>query len=256
MDYSLLDHPTILQVLFYPRQEWYAPPPGASDHMVEVGPGLALSARFYPASPTGPNLLFFHGNGEVAFDYDDTAPLYQREGINLFVADYRGYGRSGGLPDFSSIVKDAVATYPHFRRLLEAQGFTGRRFVMGRSLGAHPALNVALAYPDEISGIIIESGFVEPAHLLRHSRAAASEVEALVRSIAETLSTIRIPALIIHGERDELVPLTQAEFLQRSLGSTQKRLVVIPGAGHNDIMMVGLETYFRSIREFVEHLAE
>ena len=58
------------------------------------------------SSPCGeerPTILFFYGNGETAADYDNIAPIYNQVGLNFFVADYRGYGQSGGSPSFCSM---------------------------------------------------------------------------------------------------------------------------------------------------------
>src|SRR4030042_1848855 len=99
-DYSILDLPEILQFIFYPRRDWAPPPPGASDFLVPVEEGVSISCRFYPAEVGSPCILYFHGNGEVACEHDWIAQLYGREGISLFVADYRGNGRSEGGATF------------------------------------------------------------------------------------------------------------------------------------------------------------
>ena len=61
-------------------------------------PALAEGGSLVVAAPDAPVILYFHGNGELASDYDMLAPLYTAKGITLLVADYRGYGRSGGTP--------------------------------------------------------------------------------------------------------------------------------------------------------------
>jgi hypothetical protein len=65
------------------------------------------------------------------------------------------------------------------------------------------------------------------------------------------LRAVRLPALIIHGEWDELIPLDHAAGLYDMLGDTERELVVIPGAGHNDILWVGQRQYFESVAAFV-----
>ena len=57
--------------------------------------------------------------------------------------------------------------------------------------------------------------------------------------------------LILHGVEDTLVPIDLAEELYESVSSADKRFVKIPGAGHNDIMIVGLQQYFTAIRDFI-----
>jgi len=252
-DYTLLDRPELTAFMFYPRATWDPPPPGASDHSIEVAPGVALACRFYHHSKDAPTLLFFHGNGEVASDYDETAPFYHSIGLNLFVADYRGYGRSGGRPSFSTMVADARAVFEAFRDLLAREGYRERRFVMGRSLGALSALEVAARYPADLGGLIIESGAGSTKGWFRMLLPSDDRRpwEELHRRHLAKLRSIALPLLSIHGERDALIPLESALDLQEALGSARKELVVIPGAGHNDLFYLGMEQYLAAIRDFV-----
>jgi len=252
-DYTLLDRPDISAFIFYPRRDWSPPPDGARDHDVPVAPGIAVSCRFYPHAKEAPTILYFHGNGEVVSDYDYTAPLYNSAGINLLVADYRGYGKSGGTPSFSTMVADSRAIFDSGQEVLAQQGFTGPRFVMGRSLGALSALQVAARFQSDLSGLIIESGAGGTRGWFRMlgPNEGRAPWEELHRRHLERLRLITLPLLMIHGEHDELVPLESALELQEAVSSTQKSLVVIAGAGHNDLFYLGLEEYMAAIKGFV-----
>ena len=83
VDYTPLDHPLMSQTMFYPQRVWSAPPSGATDHLIPVSTGVSVSARFYPIEPEAPSILFFHGNGEVACQYDTLVPSYHRAGSEL-----------------------------------------------------------------------------------------------------------------------------------------------------------------------------
>ena len=157
-DYTALDRPEISTNSFYPRPGWTPSPEGATDHSIVVEEGVSLSGRFFPASVTAPTILFFYGNGETAVDYDGIAPLYNRIGANFFVVDYRGYGGSGGSPTFSAMVSDAHIVLTTVKATLAKEQFTGQIFVMGRSMGRHPAFELAANAPGEIDGLIVESG--------------------------------------------------------------------------------------------------
>lgn len=101
-DYSLLDLTPAGRSMFYPRRDWWPPPVGATDHSIPVDEGVAVAVRFYRYSVIAPTILFFHGNGEVAPEYDETAQFYRQIGVNLIVADYRWvWGERG-----PSIVRD------------------------------------------------------------------------------------------------------------------------------------------------------
>ena len=250
-DYSILDRPEILRVVFYPRRDWTSPPAGASDHLVPVEPGVSISCRFYPASAGAPCILYFHGNGEVACDHDWIAPLYNREGIGLFVADYRGYGRSDGTPTFSTMAADAHPIFEFFRNTVRSLGHSEPLFLMGRSLGSHSAAELAFHYPENVTGLIVESGSSNVARLARLFGLSSEGLADLGETLSARVRSITLPALIIHGERDSLIPVSEATTLHEEIGSQQKRLVIIPAADHNDIMLRGTEQYFSAIRDFV-----
>ena len=252
-DYSKLDQPHILAFVFYPRRDWTPPPPDASDHVIAVDKDVSIACRFYYTSDSSPSILYFHGNGEVVYDYDWLAPLYNSQDINLFVADYRGYGQSTGRPTFSSTVADAHVIFKHFRDNLRDRGYSGPLFVMGRSLGTLSTVELASNYPAQLKGLIVESGFATAGRLLGYLGLGFQfgYPDDFEKASLDRIRSITIPALVIHGEYDEIIPYEQAQILYRNLGSKDKRLLTISGAGHNDIMLVGMEQYFSAIKEFV-----
>ena len=255
IDYSSLDQPQILAFIFHPRQDWSTPPPGASDHLVPVEDGISISCRFYPSSESAPSILYFHGNGEVVYDYDEIAALYNRLGINLFVADYRGYGQSGGMPSFSNTASDAHVIFNYYRDTLRSGGYNGPLFIMGRSLGSFSAIELASSYPQDWKGLIIESGFTNVGRLVSYLSLfpGSSLTDEFENASLERIHSITMLILIIHGEYDVIIPYEQALTLYQNIGSANKRLLTIPRAGHNDLLMLGLEQYFSAIKDFVSH---
>ncbi len=111
--YQVLDRPEVASVLFYPRRDAGSPRLAAGTRTVRipVGEGVHVGGRIYPASPGAPVILYFHGNGEIASDYDGIAGAYSRIGLTLFVVDYLGYGISDGHPTASALVEDAWTCY-------------------------------------------------------------------------------------------------------------------------------------------------
>jgi uncharacterized protein len=126
-------------------------------------------------------------------------------------------------------------------------------FVMGRSLGSLSAVELAVSYPQDLKGLIIESGFASAGKLLMYLGTLISfpRLEDFEKAALERLRSITMPILIIHGECDEIIPFEQAEVLYQNVGSKDKRLLRIPGAGHNDIMLIGMEQYFQAVSEFL-----
>ena len=252
-DYSALDRPELLQFVFYPRKDFTGPPPGATDHLIPVEEDVSISCRFYVHGFKSPSILFFHGNGEVVGDHDFIAPMYHRRGINLFVADYRGYGSSGGTPTFSSMVADAHRIFEGFREVLRQDGYSGKVFLMGRSLGSVSAIELASCYGEKIEGLIIESGFASTIRLMTRLGFPA-EFLGIKDSGFPNLSKIRtvtLPTLILHGEYDSMIPLAEAKDLLENVATQEKRLVIIRDADHNDIIIRDMDLYFGAIEEFV-----
>jgi hypothetical protein len=255
-DYALIDRRGLALGLFYPRRGLSRPPPGATDHRVEVDEGVQVVCRFYPVDPSRPTLLFFHGNGEIASDYDMIAPVYHGIGVNLFVVDYRGYGGSDGVPSFASLIADAHPALARFHALLDQEGFTAERFVMGRSLGSLPAAELAATAHERLAGLIIESGAPDLARLRQRSGVdeSDSEIAGLIEAHAARLATIRLPVVQIHGEWDEIIPLQHGLAFHDQVAAEEKELVIIPGAGHNDIGWVGRELYFATLARFISRV--
>ena len=254
IDYSLLDQPFLRQFIFYPRKDFTPCPGNAFDLFVGVSEGVTLSCRFYMGQHEWPWVLFFHGNGEVVSDYDEISPFYHQSKTNLVVADYRGYGASGGTPTLTDLVQDARVIFKEVGGELSRRSLRKDLWVMGRSLGSISALELAYHYQKEMEGLIIESGFPSVVRILFHLGASvqAMGLEKIDRQCLERIKEIFLPALIIHGERDSLVPLENAREIYRHLGSKEKELLVISSATHNDIMGVGFKDYFKAIRQFLE----
>jgi alpha-beta hydrolase superfamily lysophospholipase len=254
MDYSLLDQPYLRQFIFYPRKDFTPCPGNAFDLSVGVTDGVSVSCRFYMGRHEWPWVLFFHGNGEVVSDYDEISPFYHQGKMNLVVADYRGYGASTGTPTLTDLVQDAHVLFKEVRGELSRRSLQKDLWVMGRSLGSISALELAYHYQKEMQGLIIESGFPSVARILLHLgiTSPVTGLEKIDQECLERIKKIFLPTLMIHGERDSLVPLQNAQEIFQHLGTKDKKLLVIPSATHNDIMLVGVKDYFKAIQQFVE----
>jgi len=256
-NFEILDQPEILSFLFYPRRDDINIPDDESMMSLAfpVEPGISISCMFYISSKDDPNVLFFHGNGELASEYMDIGATFNRIGINLFVADYRGYGGSGGQPSISNMIKDTGPIYAGFKQTLSERGFHGNRFIMGRSLGSLSAIELAGSYGDEFKGLIIESGFCDITDLIRQIGIPIDPQNSTgdkgCSCGLDRVRQISIPALIIHGENDSIVPREEGEKIYVNIGSKDKKMVVIPDADHNTIFFVGMGQYLHELQDFI-----
>ncbi|KAF0141311.1 MAG: alpha/beta hydrolase [Rhodospirillaceae bacterium] len=254
---EFLDWPDIGRILFHPRLEYPGGSlmSGAVSLRIPVAGDLAVGGKIYMAGLEAPVILYFHGNGEIASDYDSIAPYYTSRGLTLFVVDYRGYGSSDGSPTATSLLKDAVALYNQAGYLLTQRGFSyPGLFVMGRSLGSAAAIEVAYRAGADIAGLIIESGFaytLDLLHRLSDTRLPPADEAHDGFGNLDKISRVTIPCLFIHGQRDDIIPMTDGLALRDACGAGRKQMVIIPGAGHNNLLASGLMTYFDAIRRFV-----
>jgi alpha-beta hydrolase superfamily lysophospholipase len=256
MDHPILDKPEVLHLIFHPRPEYASSTasPGVETISIEVESGVSIGGRLWAAGSSAPLILFWHGNGEIAADYDSIAPLYTRMGISLLVIDYRGYGRSTGHPTGSSLLSDALSLLRSTDVIFDQHDLTpSRLYAVGRSLGSAAAIEAASQAGEELSGLIVESGFADTFALLRR---LGLGVEGITESRdgfgnASKMALVTIPTLVIHGADDVLIPAQDGEELFQCCGAKEKRLLILPGAGHNDLMLVGQMRYFQAIQAFV-----
>ncbi len=259
MDYSKLDQPEILAVLFHPRPDDTPAPAGAEDVAIPVADGVTLAGRCHLSDEAKAiNILFFHGNGEVASDYDDIGPRYNAHGMNLLVVDYRGYGRSTGRPTATNLLADAQPVLAWAKDWLAAKGCTGPLVVMGRSLGCAPALELAAGNDPAVAGLVIESGFAFTVPVLETmglEPAALGLNEGDCFRNQMKIACFARPTLILHAQRDQLISLDNAETLQAQSAARTKQFAIIPGADHNNIIERVGEMYFAEIRRFLNSLS-
>jgi pimeloyl-ACP methyl ester carboxylesterase len=264
-DFSALDRPGVLLALFHPRREVGAPGrklseaetkiPGVKDLLVPVGDDIGVGARLHLGDRTQANILFFHGNGEIAADYDEIGPFYNRIGINFLAADYRGYGRSTGHPTVTTMMQDCHTIFQFVADWLAQNGLVGPLILMGRSLGSASAIELAAAHPDRVSGLIVESGFAYAGPLLQLlgiDPAAIGFREETAFAHLEKIARFGGPLLIIHAEFDHIIPFSDGQALFEASTSADKNLLKIPAANHNDILAHGFADYFAAIQRLAE----
>jgi fermentation-respiration switch protein FrsA (DUF1100 family) len=254
-DYSHLDTPDVLMRLFHPRPEYVSPekPKTAVDVLIPVEEDVVVGGRFHVGAKSAPNVLFFHGNGEIVADYDELGPLYNRMGMNFLPVDYRGYGRSTGRPTISTMMRDCHVIFEFTKTWLEENGYTGAFVVMGRSLGSASALELADQCEAQIDGLVVESGFAYTGPLLALLGVnTAGFAEEKGMNNLEKIKTWEKQALIIHAEFDHIIPFSDGQALYDACPSSVKTLLKIPGANHNDIFIRGLDQYMKGMKDLGE----
>ena len=249
---SIFDARELNERLFFSRRDTSPTP----SHAVELEvPGAAvLHVRWHRRRDDAPTLLLFHGNGEVVADYDASASTFADVGVNLAVMDFRGYGRSAGSPTLRSLMDDAHRVV----QLVGATAANGRGlFVMGRSLGSACAAELYGGSPANVSGFILESGFVDLDGLIRRrGMQPPPEISAEERRVFDPLPKLargQRPLLVLHGAEDTLIAADEGRRAHDAAGTPDKELVVVPERGHNDLSLS--PDYWDALAAFVARLA-
>jgi len=215
--------------------------------------GNRLEAWLLPLAGARHLVLVCNGNaGNMSHRLDRAREMQRRLGVSVLLFDYRGYGRSQGAPDEDGTYRDARAAY---RYAVETRRVTPADLVLfGESLGA--AVAVQLALEKRAGALILESAFTSIPDMARAAYPFLPPVGPLIRTRYETISKVprlALPLLVLHGERDQIVPFAQGRRVFEAAGGP-KRFFAIPGAGHNDTYVAGGAAYWRALGEFLESL--
>jgi uncharacterized protein len=249
------DH-IISRILFHPRAEepGYVP---EGIRTVTASGNAEIGGYLHLHSTSETLLLFFHGNGEIAADYDDIASFFTNCGVSFWSVDYRGYGKSTGLPAYSLMFDDAQALMNDIPRMGKTVGRTFKRIlVMGRSLGSASAIFLASRHGVKLCGLILDSPYADGLKLIFRLSGMAlnkEDLPAFVDNI-DLMRTVDLPTLIIHGTIDQIIPISDARALYNACPNAIRRLVEIEGAGHNDLMFSGAERYWSAIRDHIRQV--
>jgi len=211
--------------VFFRWFEWrslYAPTRGLESTPEDIGlayeetrfmseDGAALHGWWIPAEDARGTVLFCHGNAGNMGDRLGTIKILNGMGVHVFIFDYRGYGRSRGLPTEKATYRDARAAYEVVRARYE-NAEQPPIVIMGRSLGG--AVAVQLAKDRPARGLILESCFTSTADMARElypwfpGRLCSFRYDS-----ASKMSDVRMPVLIAHSKADELIPFHMGRTL-------------------------------------------
>lgn len=242
----------IINNIFYPRKSHYRG--NEIYNYVNVEDAVKIGLCFYLKDSSYDNIIFFHGNAELAEEYKDISNIYENFRINLIVADFRGYGMSDGVPTKENLLSDAPKIFDYISKSLNSKNYNGKKVVMGRSLGSASALEI-VTQDDTIDGCIIESGFATEIPLFKLFGLNPDDLNFKLSDGFNNLSKAKNfekPLFIIHAKNDHIVPFSEGQLIYSSSVSKNKNILVVEEANHNNIInCIGLE-YFKAIRSFID----
>ena len=245
------------QLIYIPHRQLELTPAevglAADEVFLTAEDGVRIHGWYLPVEGSRRTVLICHGNaGNVSHRLDRALLIQSNLGAAVFLFDYRGYGRSEGSPDEEGTYRDARAAYRYLER---DRGLDPDRIVLfGESLGAAVALQLALE--KRAAALVMESPFASVPAMAR-ALYPFLPLGPVVRTRYDNLAKIgglRLPLLVLHGDRDEIVPFAQGRQVFEAAPGP-KRFYAIPQARHNDTYVAGGEAYWAVWREFLDGLA-
>ena len=210
----------------------------ASATRIPVEENQWLYGWLFPRQPIGRRpcgtVLLLHGNAGNLTQFRGLGQWLAGSGLRVLAVDYRGYGASPGRPSENNLRSDARAAYRYVRNVLHERA--DRLVVIGHSLGA--ILAADLAGPDSVAGLILFSAAPSVGPLLRQRSpllATLLHSDEFSFDAREQLSRVRAPTMVITGENDMLVRVSDARAVLQRAGGRPADLIVINGAGHNGL---------------------
>lgn len=228
--FARLDASIVRRFIYHPTRlpaplDWGQVTPPQSV-VVRTADGLNLTGFRWPATTRDHDTLaFFHGNAGNAYDAALMVAPLRRPDAEIIVASYRGYGDNPGKPSETGLHRDGAA----FLGLAKASG--GRRlYVFGFSLGGAVALR--LGTDPSVTGVATLGAFTRlPALAPRWARALLPDRFDNLAAVQQ----LRVPYLIAHGSRDEVVPIAHASMLKEAAGAKARLLVIRDGEHYTDL---------------------
>jgi uncharacterized protein len=220
-----------------------------SERILNTPDGARIVVWYGKARPGQPTLLYFHGNGGGLNERAERIRRFMGQGWGVYMMAYRGYAGSSGYPTEANNVADARLAHG----ALVLEGVPPESIILyGESLGTGVAARIAAERPS--AGLILESPYTSvldialaeypflPVRLLLADRYETDKV----------LPQVRVPLLILHGERDDIIPVAMARKLAK-LANEPKRLVILPQGEHSDLYING-NNALPAVRDWIRGL--
>jgi hypothetical protein len=207
----------------------------------------SLNGWFIPANGSGPTVIFCHGNAGNISHRLSKISILKGLGLDVFIFDYRGYGKSEGTPSESGLYKDTAAAYEYCVNVRKIP--KDRIILYGESIGS--AAVIDLARTAEVGALIAEEPFTSVKDMARLAFPFfphfifSSRFDSLTK-----IKGLRCPKLIIHAVDDEIVPFEQGEALFVA-APPPKKFLKLRGS-HNTAFLDSRQEYEEGLNSFLK----
>jgi len=239
--------------IYFPMSQVVATPALAGltyeDIYFRTQDGRKLNGWYIPGEKSAYTVLFCHGNaGNIGHRLHKISILHEM-GLNIFIFDYRGYGKSQGSPDEQGLYSDGDAAYDY---LVSQKKISPRRLILyGESIGGAVAIDIAERFP--VKAVITEETFTSVKEMA--SIAFPFLPHYIFSSRFDSVSKIQditCPKLIMHSVDDEIVPYYLGVELFGAAAGPKKFLKL--RGGHNTAFMESGEKYREGLKSFIGSL--
>lgn len=244
------------RLVYFPQRELEATPRDRGllyeDVMLTTADGVHVHGWLVPRTNARGVLLYFHGNAGNISHRLARLELFHQMGLEVFILDYRGYGRSGGRPSEEGTYRDAEAAW---RYLTETRGIEPARIVLfGRSLGA--AVAAELATRVRAGALVLDSAFTSLPELGQelYPWLPVKWLARLRYPTREYLMQVNCPVFVVHSRDDEIIPFHHGERLYAA-ARAPKHFLAVEG-GHNSAYFLTQRVYADELGLFLgQHLS-
>ena len=206
--------------------------------------GVALHAWWFRATdPNAPVMIWFHGNAGNLTDRAEMCAELARRGVSVFIFDYRGFGRSGGKASESKLFGDSLAAFDYVR-----QHTKNDIALYGESIGGPYAAYVAKERK-RVRAVVLENTFPSLRDLGNALYGLGWTAPFAMRTTA-WLNDAGAPVLVMHGQRDQVIPYALGRKLFDGLRVPKEMLT--SHAGHCEIPLFEAARYYESVTRFVK----
>lgn len=223
--------------------------PGAPGFLQLPTPaGESVAAIHLPPKPGRPTLLYSHGNAE---DLGGVMPLlepWHEQGFGILAYDYPGYGQSTGKPTEASCERSIEAAWNHLTGPLGVA--SSSIILVGRSVGSGPA--VWLCTRQQPAGLVL----ISPIMSVYRVRLPAPIFPGDRFPNLERMPDVSCPLLVVHGDSDRVVPAKHGRRLHQAHPGPDKNILLIPGAGHNNLFRLAGDEIEQAILGFAERCSD
>lgn len=219
-----------------PQQEFYIP----------TNDGNRIHGVWYKVTQAKGAILYFHGNRGDLSRWGPMAATYMQYGYDVYVIDYRGYGKSSGFASEVTMYEDA--RYLH--QFYKSRQSYDKTIYVGRSLGSGIAAHLSQNNPPD--ALILETPYYSISNLIKRYLFWYEKYPDRPADFPtfRFLEGHTFPVLILHGTNDRVIPLDEAKKLKASLNDSLSYMTIIQHGDHHNFYQYA--AYARSLQAFLK----